>query len=137
MEDTKLMEIVQPLAEGIGSLDEQITNVACQLKMLKHERELLDAKLVTELQNQGIETAIGLPDGRMVKLHTDIYPRVLDVIQFHKWAGENGITLPEMQFNASTLKAWHREQMDGSMPVPPEDVVVTFTKTRIRINKGA
>jgi len=40
-----------------------------------------------------------------------------------------------MQFNPATLKAWWAEQILNDKPIPGEELVKVFTKSRAKINK--
>ena len=131
-----IMEIVEPLAVKLKDLDDKIKLLNSQAEELKSEREKISDDIVTQMQAAGIETSIGLTGGGFVKMDVQAYPTVLNLDGFISWANDHAVILPAMTFNASTLKAWWKEQMENSNPVPSEDLVKLFIKTRAKVTKG-
>lgn len=134
----ELKEGIREKAQQLKDLDEQISLLESQIKDLKSDREKLSDDLVIDLQSTAdIENGEGirLADIGFVKLETKTYPRVIDLDGLIVWAQMKGQELPAMTINAATLGAWMREQIINSQPVPPEELVKSFVKTRIKINK--
>jgi len=131
-----ILEKITPKAEQLVALDEKISKINYEVKELKTEREKISDELVSELEQHGIDTFIGLPNGSLLKMDTKVSPSVVNMDGFFGWADKNGVTQPVMQFNASTLAAWYKEQVENSQPVPPAEIVKQFIKTRVKINKG-
>ena len=134
--EVNILEQITPKADKLSALDDEISKMNYTLKELKAEREKISDELVSEMEQHGIDTFIGLPNGSLLKMDTKVYPSVIDMDGFFGWAEENHVTLPVMQFNASTLAAWYKEQIENSQPVPPAEIVKQFIKTRVKINKG-
>lgn len=134
----ELKEGIREKAAAIKDLDDRISLTASHLEDLKSEREKLSDDLVAELQSTAdIEHGEGirLADIGFVKLETKSYPRVIDLDGLQSWADTNKQVLPAMTINAATLGAWMREQIENSLPIPPEEMVKNFMKTRVRILK--
>jgi len=129
--DSNLMDAIEPIANEIRDLDIKISALNGELKELKSDREQRSEVLVADLQQHGIETHIGLPDGKTVKLKTDTYVTVLNMEELQDWAKLNDATLPVMQFHPSTISAWYKEQLNNNQPVPPVEMMKPFIKTRI------
>ncbi len=134
----ELKDGIREKATEIKELDDQISTVTSQLEGLKSQREKLSDALVIELQSTAsIEHGEGirLADIGFIKLETKAYPRIIDMDGLIGWAEANGQELPAMTINAQTMGGWMREQIANSQPVPPEELVKSFLKTRIKINK--
>lgn len=127
---------LQELAGRLKELDGQISGLNHEIANLKSEREMVSDEIVSELSKLGPEIKGLSVDGvGVIKLESKAYPKVLDMASFIRWAKENCQTMPSMSFNASTLAAWFQEQMDNNLPLPPEDILAAFWKTRAKVNK--
>jgi len=131
-----IMETLEPLATKLKELDDQVRLLNSQAEELKSEREKVSDEIVAQMQAAGIETSIGLPGGGYVKMDTQVYPTVINLDGFISWANENKVVLPAMTFNASTLKAWWKEQTGNNGMFPPEESVKLFIKTRAKVTKN-
>jgi hypothetical protein len=134
METIEVVDIIEPLARKAKEIDERVTFLNAEIKELKSEREGLSDKIVAIMQDVGIDTSVGLRGGGVVKLETKPYVSVVDMESFVSWANESNIQLPNMQFNPATLNAWYAEQLSTSQPVPPEESVKPFWKTKVKVN---
>ncbi len=124
-------------AAKIKEMDDQIKNLNGQLEGIKHEREVLSDDLVAHMQSLdlGDEEGMRLADIGFVKINSELYPKILDLDGFQAWAHTAGVDLPRLTINPKTLGAWFCEQVANSKPVPPPELISTFTKSRIKILK--
>ena len=129
------MEVVEPMARKLEELDKKIADLNHEVDELKSEREILNQEIVAIVQEQGIETTLGLAGGGTLKLYTDIFPSIKNFVAFEAWGKEHGVLLPQYTINPKTMQGWYREEMENGKPLPPEDVVSAFTKTKARVLK--
>lgn len=130
-----LMQKVEPMARQLESLDERISRVKHELEELTSDRETLNQDLIAIMQEQGVETTLGLSGGGTVKLTTAIYPTIKDLDGLTLWSIKNNVTLPPYTINAKTMQGWYKEQMDNSKLLPPEEVISTFIKIKAKVLK--
>lgn len=129
------MKTVEPMARSLEELDRRITDLNHEVDELKSEREALNQEIVAIVQEHGIETTLGLAGGGTLKLYTDIYPQIKNMVALEAWAKEAKILLPVFTINPKTMQAWYREQMENSKPIPPDEIVSAYTKTKAKVLK--
>ena len=132
---SKLMEVVEPKARTLEFLDEKISRLNHEVDDLKSEREKINQEVVAILQEQGLETTMGLSGGGTLKLYTDIHPQIKDFAALEKWAVEKQVMLPPHTINPKTMQGWYREQTENGNPLPPQEVVASFIKTKAKVLK--
>jgi hypothetical protein len=130
-------EILREKAKRIKELDDEISNLEGNAKTLRSEREALSDDLVAEMQAMALDNGEGVRVAEIgfIKLESKSYPKILDFDGLHHWATTNGVELPAPTINAQTFGAWMREQYENSKPLPPEELVKPYIKTRIKILK--
>lgn len=132
---SNLMEVIEPMARKLEVLDEQVSRLKHELEDLVSQREELSNQIVATLQEQGIDTSLGLAGGGTVKLDVQTYPSIKDYEKLGAWASSAGVELPAATINSKTLQGWYREQRDTGGQLPPEDVVSVFIKTKAKVLK--
>lgn len=132
---SNLMEVVEPMARKLELLDEKISRLNHEVDELKSEREELNQQLVSIVQEQGIETSVGLPGGGTLKLYTSVYPSIKDFSAFEKWGKEKNVLLPQYTINPKTMQGWYQEAMENGEELPPQEIVTSFIKTKAKVLK--